>query len=119
MDRICKDCGKTIIGRTDKKFCDDACRNSFNNKENSEINNYVRNINRILRKNRKILNYFNQGSRSVAHKDDLLKKGFDFNYFTNIYRTKSGKTYFYCYDQGYLSLDNQRYSIVVKKEYVD
>lgn len=27
----CLNCDKTLKGRTDKKFCDDYCRNSYNN----------------------------------------------------------------------------------------
>ena len=30
----CLECGEKIIGRSDKKFCNDACRNSYNNKQN-------------------------------------------------------------------------------------
>uniref|UniRef100_UPI00374D4ADE DUF2116 family Zn-ribbon domain-containing protein n=2 Tax=Ferruginibacter sp. TaxID=1940288 RepID=UPI00374D4ADE len=51
----CLTCGKTIKGRTDKKFCDDYCRNGYNNQLKAGDNNYVRNINNALRKNRRIL----------------------------------------------------------------
>ncbi len=119
MEKTCLDCGKSIYGRADKKFCDDACRNSYNNKEHRDLNNYMRKINRILSKNRKILSNLNRGEKTVVTKDKLLSKGFDFNYFTNTYTTKLGKVYFFCYDQGYLALENQRFSIVLKKEYVN
>ncbi len=54
-DRACLTCGTSIKGRTDKKFCDDYCRNSYHNKLNSDDNNYVRNVNNVLRRNRRIL----------------------------------------------------------------
>ena len=32
MSKVCPECGEKIIGRVDKKFCSDYCRNAFNNK---------------------------------------------------------------------------------------
>ena len=54
-EKKCIECNKLLKGRADKKFCDDLCRNSYNNKLNSDTNGYVRNINNTLRKNRRIL----------------------------------------------------------------
>lgn len=31
MKPFCCQCGKKVIGRTDKKFCDAMCKNSFHN----------------------------------------------------------------------------------------
>jgi hypothetical protein len=53
--RHCLCCNKTIKGRSDKKFCDDYCRNKFNNHLKSEAGWPIRGINSILRKNRRIL----------------------------------------------------------------
>jgi hypothetical protein len=47
--------------------------------------------------------------------DKLNEKGFDFTYFTSLYKTKEGGIYHYCYEQGYLELDNNYYLLVVKK----
>ena len=51
-----------------------------------------------------------------ANKEKLQRLGFQFKFITHIYTTKSGKTYFYCYDYGYLPLDNDWYLIVKRKE---
>ena len=51
-----------------------------------------------------------------ANKDKLQRLGFQFKYLTHIYTTKTGKTYYYCYDYGYLPLDNDWFLIVKKKE---
>ena len=51
----CPECGNIILGRIDKKFCSDMCRNNYNNKLKAVDVNYVRNINNILKKNRRIL----------------------------------------------------------------
>jgi hypothetical protein len=49
-------------------------------------------------------------------KEKLLQKGFLFKYITHLYTTKEGKVYYYCYDYGYLPLDNDWYLIVRRKE---
>ena len=54
-NRQCTYCQKIIRGRTDKKFCDDYCRNGFNNQLKSTTNNLVRNTNHALGKNRRLL----------------------------------------------------------------
>lgn len=46
----CLYCGKPVKGRIDKKFCDDWCRNAYNNKRYSQHSGFVRNVNTILRK---------------------------------------------------------------------
>ncbi len=111
-EKVCLDCGTKIFGRVDKKFCSDACRNNYNNKLNSDSNNNVRNINNILRKNRRILEGLTPQGKSKANKTKLLEKGFDFNYHTNTYTTKVGAVYYFCYEYGYLELDNDWYALV-------
>ena len=118
--RTCLSCGKKVKGRIDKKFCDDYCRNNYNNLQKAKGNHssYVRNINNSLLKNRKILEGIlpETDDTAKASKDKLLRLGFHFKYITHLYTTKTGKTYFYCYDYGYLSLENDWYLIVKKKE---
>lgn len=118
MPKTCLDCGDDIKGRADKKFCSDACRNSYNNKFNKDINNLMKNVNRTLRKNRSILTKLNPSGKSKTTRKTLLIKEFDFNYYTNVYKTKTGKEYFFCYDQGYLPLEDDLFALVVKQEYV-
>jgi predicted nucleic acid-binding Zn ribbon protein len=117
MDRSCPECGAKIIGRADKKFCSDACRNSYNNALNKDRKNLVRTINNRLRKNYRILESLNKGGKTKVSKEQLLKQGFSFDYVTSLYTTKSGAVYYYLYDQGYLPLDNNWY-LLVKKERV-
>jgi hypothetical protein len=109
------ECGDKIMGREDKKFCSDACRNAFNNKINKDTNNLMRNINNRLRKNYRILSDINPDGKIKTTKSKLLSKGFSFDWFTNIVQTKTGNTYFFVYDQGYMFLE-QDYLIVVKKD---
>jgi predicted nucleic acid-binding Zn ribbon protein len=118
--KTCLACGKPLKGRIDKKFCDDYCRNNYNNQQKAKgsHSSFVRNINNALLKNRKILeSILPPGEETAkANKDKLMRLGFQFKYLTHIYTTKTGKTYYYCYDYGYLPLDHDWYLIVKKKE---
>lgn len=116
-DKICSECGAQLKGRQDKKFCSDHCRSAYNNRLNSDATNYIRNVNNILRKNRRILAELNPGGKTRVGADKLHARGFDFTYFTSTFRTKQGSLYYYCYDQGYLPIEDGNYLLVVKKDY--
>lgn len=111
----CLECGEKIVGREDKKFCSDGCRNSYNNKMNKDSTNLMRNINNKLRKNYRILTNLNPEGKAKTSKSKLISKGFDFEYFTSMYTTKTGNVYFFLYDQGYMAVENDGY-VLVKKE---
>ncbi|WP_028887377.1 hypothetical protein [Tenacibaculum ovolyticum] len=108
----CLECNDKVIGRIDKKFCSDYCRNSYNNKINKESKNLIRNTNNRLRKNYKILTELNISGKTKVSRRMLFDKGFDFKFITSLYITKTNNTYFYVYDQGYLELENERYLLV-------
>lgn len=118
-EKQCLECGEPIIGRADKKFCSDLCRNAYNNSRNRDRTNLMRKVNGILRKNRSILEAHNPNGKGKVSKAQLLKEGFDFSYFTNMYTTKAGKQYFFCYEQGYLPIENDYLALVIKKDYID
>lgn len=112
----CLECGENLVGRIDKKYCSDHCRNAYNNKLNKDSKNLVRNINNRLRKNYRVLDSFTlKDGKTTTTKMRLIDKGFDFEYITNLYTTKKGSTYYFLYDLGYLPLDNDRY-MIVKRE---
>jgi predicted nucleic acid-binding Zn ribbon protein len=113
--KACLECGDKIIGREDKKFCSDSCRNAYNNKINKDSTNLMRNINHTLRKNYRILSELNTEGKTKTTRNKLLSKGFDFDYLTSILHTKTGNTYYFLYDQGYLLLEND-FVMLVKKE---
>ncbi len=117
--RRCLECDDTFGGRRDKKFCCDQCRTSYYNKQNTDQNNFMRNINNILRKNRRILEFLNPSGKTTVTKTALLDEGFKFAYFTNEYKTKAGKIYRFCYEFGYIELENNLYTLVIRKEYVE
>ncbi|AUC16319.1 hypothetical protein BTO06_14690 [Tenacibaculum sp. SZ-18] len=113
--RECLECGTPLKGRADQKFCSDYCRNTYNNKVDKDTKNLIRNINNRLKKNYKILSELNSSGKTKASRTKLYDKGFDFQLFTSLYQTKTGNTYFYVYNQGYLALENDLF-LLIKKE---
>jgi predicted nucleic acid-binding Zn ribbon protein len=113
--KICPVCSEPIIGRMDKKFCSDQCRNSYNNQKNIQSSPVIRNINKILANNHRILLKLNPEGKTKVSKKRLVSGGFNFDYFTSIYNTQKGTTYYFCYEQGYLPLEGEFYALVERK----
>ena len=111
--QTCMSCGKEIKGRYDKKYCDDVCRNAWHNTQNKNDETQIRIVNGILKKNRRVLKAMNVTGKQKVRKEDMLKNGFDFSYLTKIYTTQKGSTYYFCYEQGYLALENDWFMLVV------
>jgi len=116
--KTCLICGRVLKGRSDKKFCNDFCRNNFNNSQKTKLaTDEIRLINNALARNRKILESAlpNGDNMAKAKKERLLALGFQFKYLTHTYTTRTGKIYFYCYEYGYLPIGNDWFLIVKKK----
>lgn len=117
--RLCLACGKAVKGRIDKKFCNDYCRNVYNNEVRSESNTHIRHINQVLKKNRGILEELLGEEGMVKQpKTKFTAKGFHFNYHTHQYANQKGQIYYFCYEYGFLPLENDWYLIVKRKEEV-
>ncbi|MDD3458903.1 MAG: hypothetical protein PHO74_05455 [Weeksellaceae bacterium] len=117
MSENCLECGDKIIGRSDKKFCNDGCRNAYNNRLNRDSSNLMRSVHRKLRNNYKILSELNfiEGKSKIT-KDRLVKEGFDFEYFTNMKVYKNGAEYRFLYNIGYKLLEDD-WLLVVRNEH--
>ncbi len=111
----CLECGEKIIGRSDKKFCNDACRNAYNNKQNKDSTNLMRNVNNKLRKNYRILVETNTDGKTKITRSKLESLGFDFDYFTNLKVYKNGSEYKFIYDYGYKLLEDD-FVLIVKNQ---
>ncbi len=118
-NKECLFCGTPIKGRVDKKYCHDECRTNHHNVLNRDVSKFMTNINNILRKNRRILAKMNPDGKAKVTRAQLLDEGFRFAYHTNQFKTKSGKNYYFCYDQGYIELEDNLYGLVIKHEYVE
>lgn len=114
IKRPCFYCGKGIKGRTDKKFCNDICRNQFNNKSNQEEGQHIRNINRILNRNRRILrSLLPKGSKSCSTTTGQLAfMQFHFSFYTHTHTNKNGNVFHFCYEFGYLTISQDKVIVV-------
>lgn len=114
--KTCLECDNPIRGRSDKRFCDDSCRNAYNNRRNSVQETYVRKINSSLRKNRKILQeILGEQKMTRISKENLIRQGFVFTYFTHHLDTSKGHRYTFIYEYGYLPLSENQFLIVKNK----
>lgn len=116
--RFCQSCSQILQGRTDKKFCDEGCRNNFNNQQNSIQNKEIRIINRVLKRNRVILlALLPEGKQQrIVRMESLLLEGFNFRYMTHQGVASDGQPYQICYDVGLILLKNREYQIVYEKD---
>lgn len=111
--RYCLSCGKPVKGRSDKKFCDDYCRNVFNNQSKIQESAFVKSIIAILKNNRKILaDFLGSETTTKQSKAKLLKEGFLFQYCTHQYTNQKGNIYFFCFEYGYLPLEGDMFLLV-------
>jgi hypothetical protein len=111
--RCCTTCSRVLHGRSDKKFCNEQCRNTYNNQLNSLANNYMRSIDHQLRRNRRILQQvLGQKPAHITHLNSLCTLGFAFAYCTHTNTSRKGNLYRFCYEYGYFLLDNDQVRIV-------
>ncbi len=111
--RSCLTCGTAIKGRADKKFCSDYCRSVCHNNNKPEIREYVRRVNYILGKNRRILSQLVEEGKKEVPREVLKVRGFDFSYVTSVQDSPYGPRY-YCYEVGFSPAEDQSRIILVE-----
>ena len=123
MDNInstsCQNCGKPIVGRLDKRFCNASCRNTFNNKVKRTNEQYILEVNRTIRKNRKILKTLSPVGKSTVRKEVLDALGYNFNIFSSMYRVSKDNIYYLCYEYGFRPIIDSRgieKAIIINKQ---
>lgn len=104
-------------GRTDKKFCDDYCRNSYHNLHKLPRTVYMRNVDNLLHKNRQILEQFFVSGQLKVKRRQLERAGFLFAYHTDAFTNKQGNTYHYCYEYGYIDRGLDWFLIVKRPDH--
>lgn len=118
MEKTCLQCGQQVKGRSDKKFCNDWCRNSFNNRVRNDDSPYVKQVNQVLRRNRRLLEALIPPNQETAkvHRSRLADQGFNFRFHTHLFTNKKGSQYHFCYEYGYLTLEGDWLFVVRRKE---
>tara|TARA_R110002072_G_scaffold302577_2_gene486402 strand:+ start:6950 stop:7321 length:372 start_codon:yes stop_codon:yes gene_type:complete len=119
----CLNCDEEIIGRTDKKFCNQYCKSSYHYKSSQEKEaSRFQKIDKILKTNRRILKNYNKSGKSFVRKTDLINEGFNPNYFTNYWKNKKGEVYLFCFEFGFLkAVDNgkEKYLLIKWQTYME
>jgi tyrosine-protein phosphatase YwqE len=108
--RICVQCGHSLFGRRDKKFCNDFCRNTFNNNLNKENVEVIRITNSRLKKNHKILKNLLENNVTTITKSELMLLEFDLNLNTG-FEIDNGKIKRKVYDFNLDQNDDETLSI--------
>ncbi|MES2370980.1 MAG: hypothetical protein V4557_00270 [Bacteroidota bacterium] len=119
--KVCLSCNHQIHGRADKKFCNHYCRNAHHNLLNSQGNNYIRNINHSLGRNRRILEGLLLPTKLITKtsKQLLLNKGFSFHYYTHCLTNKKGNRFHFCYEYGYRIVGRDEVVVVRRKSNIE
>ena len=111
--KVCRNdnCSKVVKGRIDRQFCSKYCKSEhhYSKRKSSGKEYFKLKVDDILRKNRKVLAKYNKKSKTTIRKEDLLAEGFNPQFFTHYWKTKTGDTYLFCYEQGFKSVkDNNK-----------
>lgn len=111
MEKICIYCGKSISGRTDKKFCGAACRNAFHNREKNESRSVRNRIMTALNVNYRILDTLireDVGSISLL---DIERLGFRPSFLTACLIKRGGHNEHGCFDISYCQSSSRIFNI--------
>lgn len=120
-ERRCRSCEELLSGRVDQLYCNEHCRSAFHYKKKKSKVTLFRRIDNQLKLNRRLLQHFNPGGKATIRTEELLKAGFDPKYFTHYWRNPQKQVYFFCYDQGYLKLNEngkEKYVLVHWQDYM-
>lgn len=107
--KLCENCKRSIVGRSDKKFCTHHCRSAFHNMQRLiKKNTYQNYIDSRMKKNRNILKEVHQiyGDAEIGY-DILITKGLDFLLITHFVTLFKDQTCRFCYDYGYCDVGNK------------
>jgi hypothetical protein len=107
------ECGKDLKGRADKKFCGDMCRSSYHNHTIQNDQFSVKNINSILRSNRKIILHLMKNTPELEVSEQTLKElGFKFGFCTKAQWLSNDIPCANCYEFSYYKTKNKTYKIL-------
>jgi len=114
----CLYCDEEIKGRSDKKFCDNNCKSAWHKAQANPKEAEIKRINKILRRNRSVLKFYSPQGKTTVRKKFLVDQGYNFKYFTQVYKTKNDNVYYLCYDYGFMLLEDEKVLIIQKQDYM-
>lgn len=123
MLKVCLHCTKDLEGRTDKKFCTPYCKSSYHYQKSKESEDSLfQKIDKHLKTNRRLLKEFNKAGLATVRKEKLLSEGFNPKYFTHYWKNQKGQVYLFCYEYGFLELQQnqkEKYVLIKWQEYMN
>ena len=110
--KACPVCGRALSGRSDKKFCDDGCRTTFNNRRWQQESEDIRKTHAILRRNRKILQACWKSTGAVSlSRENLMASGFRPDFVTRIAADPAGGLIRFYYEFGLKKLSGKEVQV--------
>lgn len=120
--KTCPTCGDAIRGRKDKIYCSANCKSAAQYESRSVKEKFFLDVDKQLKTNRKILKRHNQAGFTTLRKEKLIDEGFNPRFFTHYWKNQKGQVYLFCYDFGFLELEQQgkkKYLLVEWQAYME
>ena len=119
----CLSCGKLLVGRSDKKFCDPYCKSSYHYKKSIQDEpRFYNKVDNQLRLNRKILKHYNKAGKATLRAETIVELGFDTTFFTHYWKNKKGDVYLFVYEFGFLKRregNKEKYVLIKWQNYME
>jgi len=119
LENECLQCEKKLSGRSDKKFCNDTCRNLYNRNRKKNAPEWrsdkEEGIIKAIKKNYDILKNASTFKTFpfTYSRHEMLDQGFHFKFHTSIRENKSNhEIYYFCFEYGYKLLSAEKVIIV-------
>ena len=109
--RVCRNCGKPISGRADKRFCCSRCKNEWNNSLNGPARHRRNRVLGILDKNYQVLKMVLESGERAPELASLADAGFRSEYVTEFRRIRRGRDEYRCFDISYNKTETRLYNI--------
>lgn len=124
-DKHCEHCGRPFhTGRSDRRFCNDTCRNAFNRDkaraEKQAANAAIPEIFKIITRNYAILQSFGalQEGEHYLIKQSLSKTGINLKFFTST-QQEGDSTWYFCFERGWHILSEDQFELKDDKSQLD
>ena len=109
---VCLECGGGMdsVGRSDRKFCCEQCKNRYNNRKSHEYRGLHMKVLRALDKNHEILDNLLRSKITSIDLGDLALLGYDLDFSTS-YRKNGIHSEYRCFDIKFLCTDKRIFKI--------
>ena len=103
----CPVCSSEIKGRAGKIYCSIKCKSIDQYEKRLVDDAFFIQVDKQLKVNRKVLKKYNRSGFTTLRKDELINEGFNPNFFTHYWKNSKGEVYLFCYDYGFLEIEQK------------